>query len=62
MPKRGKKYKEVSKLVDKTKTYNIEEAIELIKKVSYTKFDGTVELHIVLGIDPKKTDQNVSLY
>ncbi len=32
MPKRGKKYKEVSKLVDKTKTYNIEEAIELIKK------------------------------
>ncbi|HQD44058.1 MAG TPA: 50S ribosomal protein L1, partial [Defluviitoga tunisiensis] len=59
MPKRGKKYKEVSKLVDKTKTYNIEEAIELIKKVSYTKFDGTVELHIVLGIDPKKTDQNV---
>ncbi|MFY9125887.1 MAG: 50S ribosomal protein L1 [Defluviitoga tunisiensis] len=59
MPKRGKKYKEVSKLVDKTKTYNIEEAIELIKKVSYTKFDGTVELHIVLGIDPKKSDQNV---
>jgi large subunit ribosomal protein L1 len=59
MPKRGKKYKEVSKLVDRTKMYSIEDAIQLVKKVSYTKFDGTVELHIVLGIDPKKTDQNV---
>lgn len=59
MPKRGKKYKEALKLVDRTKRYSIEEAIELVKKVSYTKFDGTVELHITLGIDPKKTDQNI---
>lgn len=59
MPKRGKKYQEIVKLVDKTKSYSIDEALELVKKVSYSKFDGTVEMHVVLGIDPKKSDQNV---
>lgn len=59
MPKRGKKYKEATKLVDKQKVYDIEEALDTVKKISYTKFDGTVELHILLGIDAKKGDQNV---
>jgi len=59
MPKRGKKYREAIKLVDRQKNYDIEEALDLVKKTSYTKFDGTVELHVLLGIDPKKGDQNV---
>ncbi|HBT51252.1 MAG TPA: 50S ribosomal protein L1 [Petrotoga sp.] len=59
MPKHGKKYREVIKLVDRQKNYSIDEALDLVKKTSYTKFDGTVELHALLGIDPKKGDQNV---
>ena len=45
--------------MDKTKTYSIEEAIELTKKTSKTKFDASVEMHFRLGIDPKKGDQQV---
>lgn len=45
--------------MDKTKTYSIEEAIELTKKTSKTKFDASVEVHFRLGIDPKKGDQQV---
>lgn len=45
----GKKYQEARALVDRTKTYAIKEAIELVKKTSITKFDGTVELHINLN-------------
>jgi len=44
---------------DKTKTYSPEEAIELTKKLSKTKFDASVEVHFHLGIDPKKGDQQV---
>jgi len=44
---------------DKTKTYPIEEAIELTKKLSKTKFDASVEVHFRLGIDPRKGDQQV---
>ena len=46
MPKHGKKYKEVAQLVDKTKKYSVEEAMELVKKLSYSKFPGSVEVHI----------------
>jgi len=49
MAKHGKKYQEVSKLVDKSKAYSPEEAIELAKKASYAKFDETVELHLKMG-------------
>lgn len=59
MANRGKKYLEARKNIDSEKNYSIEEAVELIKKVSYTKFDGTVEIHVQLGIDSKKSDQNV---
>jgi large subunit ribosomal protein L1 len=55
----GKKYKEAAKLVDSKKVYSIDEAAELIKKTSAAKFDATVELHVRLGIDPKKSDQQV---
>lgn len=44
---------------DKQKNYEIEEAIELIKKLSKTKFDASVEVHFRLGIDPKKGDQQI---
>lgn len=59
MPKRGKKYLESAKLVDKTKLYDVKEAIELVKKTSTTKFDSTVELAVRLGVDPRHADQQV---
>ena len=57
--KKGKKYLEVLKQVDKNKTYTKEEAIELVKKTSITKFDSTVELALRLNLDPKKADQQL---
>lgn len=59
MKKTSKRFKELLKLVDQTKTYPIEEAIEVIKKTATTKFDSSVEIHIKLGIDAKKGDQAV---
>ncbi len=59
MSKRGKKYLELAKLVDRTKTYPPEEAVELAKKTSFTNFDATVEAHLRLGVDPRKADQQV---
>lgn len=55
----GKRYAEATKLVDPGKTYSTAEAIDLVKKTSNTKFDASVEVHIRLGIDPKKSDQQV---
>lgn len=55
----GKKLREVSKLVDKTKEYSTKEAIELALKTTTTKFDSTVELHIRLNVDPKHAEQNI---
>jgi large subunit ribosomal protein L1 len=57
--KHGKKYQEASKLVDKSKTYSPEEAVELAKKAAYAKFDETVELHLRMGVDPRSADQQV---
>ncbi|MHB8871433.1 MAG: 50S ribosomal protein L1 [Candidatus Doudnabacteria bacterium] len=45
--------------VDRTKVYSATEAIDLVKQTANTKFKGTVEVHVRLGIDPKKTDQGV---
>jgi large subunit ribosomal protein L1 len=59
MAKHGKKYQEASKLVDKSKTYSPEEAVELAKKAAYAKFDETVELHLRMGVDPRSADQQV---
>lgn len=55
----GKKYQEIKKIIDSQKTYTVEEAIDLIKKVSKEKFDAGVEIHLKLGIDPTKGEQQV---
>lgn len=55
----GKKHAEVLKLVDRTKLYTVEEAVELVKKTSYVKFDATVEAAFRLGVDPRKAEQNL---
>lgn len=52
-----KKQKSARELVDKDKLYTLEEAVELMPKLSQTKFDASVELHIALGIDPRQADQ-----
>ena len=57
--KKGKKYVEVSKLVEKNKIYSKEEAIKLVKETSYTKFDGSVEVAMRLNLDTKKADQQL---
>ncbi len=59
MPKRGKKYQEVVKLVDPAKNYLPAEAVDLVKKTSYTKFNATVEAHLRTGLDPRKADQQL---
>lgn len=55
----SKRYTELKKLVDPKKLYTPEEAVELVKKTATTKFTGSVEAHINLGIDEKKGDQQV---
>ena len=57
--KHGKKYLEAAKLVDRSKDYQPDEAIQLVKQTSPTKFDATVETHVRLGIDPRHADQQV---
>ena len=57
--KRGKRYQEAEKLVDKTKTYDVKEALKLIGKMPKPKFDETVELHVKLGVDSKQAEQQV---
>ena len=59
MPKHGKKYTEAAKLVEPDRRYEIAEAAELLPKLSISKFDGTVELHLRLGVDPRHADQLV---
>ena len=59
MAKHGKKYVEALKQVDENKTYTPEEAVGLVKKTAYAKFDGTTELHMKLGVDVKQADQMV---
>ncbi|MBE6144461.1 MAG: 50S ribosomal protein L1 [Firmicutes bacterium] len=56
---KGKKYLEVSKLVEKSKLYTKEEAVELVKKTTITKFDSSVELAMRLNLDTKKADQQL---
>jgi large subunit ribosomal protein L1 len=57
--KKGKKHIEALKLVDRTNKYPIEEALELMKKVNYAKFDATVEVAYRLNVDPRKAEQNL---
>ena len=57
--KKGKKYVEASKLVEKSKLYTKEEAAKLVKETSITKFDASVELVMRLNLDTKKADQQL---
>jgi large subunit ribosomal protein L1 len=55
----AKKRKVVDTKVDKTKSYSLKEASTLVKEINTTKFDASVDLHIRLGVDPKKADQAI---
>ncbi len=57
--KHGKKYVEAAKLIDKSKVYEAEEAVALVKKSASAKFDETVELHIRTGCDSRHADQQI---
>ncbi|MBM3465539.1 MAG: 50S ribosomal protein L1, partial [Armatimonadetes bacterium] len=59
MARHGKKYRESLNEFDRQTLYPVEEAIKIVKKIAKAKFDETVECHIKLGIDPKKSDQTV---
>ncbi|KKR48639.1 MAG: 50S ribosomal protein L1 [Candidatus Magasanikbacteria bacterium GW2011_GWC2_40_17] len=56
---RSKKYLKLKSQVERKKAYSLEEAIELVKKTSGTKFDATLEVHLRLGIDPKKGEEQI---
>ena len=55
----GKRYSECLKAYDKTKLYEVDEAIDVVLNTSKAKFDETVEFHVRLGVDPKQADQQV---
>lgn len=59
MGKKGKKYIEAKKKVDREKRYSMEEALDLLPQISYAKFDETVEVALRLGVDPRHADQMV---
>ncbi len=56
---RGKKYQDAAKLIDRTKLYDSQEAMDLVCKAAKAKFDETVELHVKLGVDSRHADQQV---
>ena len=59
MAKHGKKYIDAAKLVEKDRLYPIDEAVELLKKISYAKFDASVEVCFRLNVDPRHADQQI---
>ncbi|HRJ91303.1 MAG TPA: 50S ribosomal protein L1 [Candidatus Saccharibacteria bacterium] len=59
MERRGKKYQEVAKQLEKDKVYSLAEALELAVKTNPAKFDASVEVHVRLGVDPRQADQNI---
>jgi large subunit ribosomal protein L1 len=59
MAEHGKNYQEAVKLIDRTRAYSPQEAIELAKKTAHAKFDETVELHLRMGVDPRNASQQV---
>ena len=59
MAKLTKKHKEAVAKFEKEKLYSLTEAVELVKEISYTKFDASVDLNIRLGVDPRKANQMV---
>jgi len=59
MAKHGKKYNEALKKIDSTKFYSPVEAVALVKETSVSKFDGTMEIHMRMGLDPRQADQMI---
>ena len=59
LERRGKKYQEVAKSIEKNKLYSLDEALKLATETSPVKFDASVEIHIRLGVDPRQADQNI---
>jgi len=59
MPKRGKKYREKAKAVDRTKKYGLNESLDLVRDCAYAAFDETVDIAVRLGVDPRHADQMV---
>jgi large subunit ribosomal protein L1 len=59
MVKHGKKYEAALKTIDQSKAYQPKEAVDLVRKSHTAKFDGTVELHLRMGLDPKNATQQV---
>ncbi len=57
--KHGKRFRALAEKVDRTRTYSLEEALALVKQTASAKFDETVDVTVVLGIDPRKGDQQV---
>ncbi|MBQ9234586.1 MAG: 50S ribosomal protein L1 [Lachnospiraceae bacterium] len=57
--KKGKRYTEAAKLIEKTNLYDLEEAVSLVKKSASAKFDETIEAHFRLGVDGRHADQQV---
>ncbi|GBE05322.1 50S ribosomal protein L1 [bacterium BMS3Abin10] len=55
----GKKYRSAKEKLDSSKKYKLKEAIDMIKELSYAKFDETVDMAVNLGVDPKKSDQMI---
>jgi large subunit ribosomal protein L1 len=55
----GKKLRKASELIEKGKEYSLKDALDLAQKTATTKFDGSVELHVRLNVDPKYADQNI---
>jgi len=59
MAKHGKNYLEAREKIDPEQAYTPEEAVKLVKETSFTKFDSTVELHLRMGLDPRKADEQL---
>jgi large subunit ribosomal protein L1 len=59
MVKHGRKYQEAATLIERTKAYQPQEAVELAKKSAHARFDETVELHLRMGLDPRNAQQQV---
>src|SRR2546426_6545577 len=59
MPTHGKRYSAALSLIDRTKSYPLDEAIRLAVDTAKAKFDETVEIAVRLGVDPRQADQNV---
>lgn len=57
--RRGKKYQEAHKLIEKGKVYSLKDGVELAIKTSPVKFDASLEAHVRLGVDPRQADQNI---